>query len=93
VTGCASARPDPTTWTEIRLAGFFAPELNEPGGRTAKAALELFEGRRGVCTAVRGANGSTRSYDRLIANCKIDSRPLERLLREAGVAEGGRGRW
>jgi micrococcal nuclease len=79
-------------WTEIRLADFFAPELNEPGGRQAKAALDQFVGRRAVCTAERGKNGSTRSYDRLIASCSIDGRSLADRLRQTGVAEGGRGR-
>ncbi len=41
---CIGPGPDPATWTEIRLADFFAPELHEPGGREAKAALARFMG-------------------------------------------------
>lgn len=89
---CIGPGSDPLTWTEIRLANFFAPELSAPGGRQAKAVLDKFVGRQAVCTAERGANGSTRSYDRLIASCSIEGRSLSGLLREAGVAEGGRGR-
>ena len=89
---CIGPGDDPLTWTEVRLADFFAPELNEPGGRQAKAALDQFVGRRAVCTAQRGKNGSTRSYDRLIASCSIDGRSLAERLRQTGVAEGGRGR-
>ena len=89
---CVGPGNDPLTWTEIRLADFFAPELNAPGGRQAKAALDQFVGRRAVCTAQRGKNGSTRSYDRLIASCSIDGRSLAERLRQIGVAEGGRGR-
>ena len=89
---CIGPGADPLTWTEIRLFDFFAPELNAPGGRQAKAALDRFLGRRAVCTAQRGANGSTRSYDRLVANCLIDGRSLGDSLRQAGIAEGGRGR-
>lgn len=89
---CVGPGADPVTWTEIRLADFFAPELNAPSGRQAKAALDRFLGRRAVCTAQRGANGSTRSYDRLVASCSIDGRSLADSLRQAGIAEGGRGR-
>lgn len=89
---CVGSGADPLTWTEIRLSDFFAPELNEPGGRQAKAALDRLIGRRAVCTAQRGANGSTRSYDRLIARCLVDGGSITERLRQAGVAEGGRGR-
>lgn len=89
---CLGPGPDPATWTEIRLADFYAPELNEPGGRAAKAALGRFMGRRAVCTAQRGSNGSTRSYDRVGASCTVDGRSLADLLRRSGVIEGGRGR-
>lgn len=89
---CVGPGSDPLTWTEIRLADFFAPELNEPGGRRAKAALDRYIGQRAVCTVRRGSNGSTRSYDRLIASCSVDGRSLANSLRQAGVTEGGRGR-
>lgn len=89
---CLGSDDDPLTWTEIRLSDFFAPELNAPGGRQAKAALDRFIGRAAVCTAERGANGSTRSYDRLVASCSVDGRSLADSLRQAGIVEGGRGR-
>lgn len=87
---CVGNGPDPRSWVEIRLADHFAPELNEPGGRAAKAALDRYLGRPVVCVAMRGANGSTRSYDRLIATCAVEGRLLSDLLR--GVPQGGRGR-
>lgn len=88
---CVGPGNDPLTWTEIRLSDFFAPELNAPGGRQARTALDRFVGRRAVCTAQLGSNGSTRSYDRLIASCMVDGRSLGESLRRAGIAEGGRG--
>jgi len=91
---CVGPGPDPRTWTEIRLADFYAPELNAPGGREAKAALErIVSGRRLVCTARRGDRGrQTYSYDRLIAVCTINGRPLGEMMRRASVPEGGNGR-
>lgn len=89
---CIGIGPDPRTWTEIRLADFYAPELNEPGGRKSKADLErLVMGRRLVCTATRGAGGRTYSYDRLIASCSLEGSKLGDLLRAFGGSEGGRG--
>ena len=90
---CLSTSPDPKTWTEIRLADFYAPELSEPGGRQAKAALErLTKGKRLVCTATRGTGGRTYSYDRLIAVCTLDGVSVGDRLRRAGGVEGGRGK-
>lgn len=90
---CIGPGRDPATWTEIRLADFFAPELNEHGGRQAKRVLErLVLGKRLVCTARRGNNGRTSSYDRLIATCTLDGANLANRLRQAGSGEGGRGR-
>lgn len=86
---CVGDRADPATWVEIRLADHFAAELHEPGGMAAKAALDRYLGRPVVCVAVRGQNGSTRSYDRLIATCAVDGRLLSELLRD--VPQGGRG--
>lgn len=37
---CVGPRRDPATWTEIRLADFYAPELSEPRGQEAKRRLE-----------------------------------------------------
>lgn len=84
---CVGPGPDPATWIEVRLADFYAPELNEPGGRAAKTALErIAKGRRAECIASR------RSWDRIVATCRIESRSIGELMRRAGIREGGRGR-
>lgn len=90
---CVSPSADPSTWVEIRLAEFYAPELNEPGGREAKAAMErITRGRTVTCTAVSGNGGRVISYDRLIAVCRIRGVSLGDLMRRVGQREGGRGR-
>lgn len=90
---CVSASADPRTWVEIRLADFYAPELNEPGGETAKASMQkLTRDQQVTCTAVRGDGGRVVSYDRLIAVCRIRGVSLGDLMRRAGQREGGRGR-
>ncbi|MFM8375493.1 MAG: thermonuclease family protein [Phenylobacterium sp.] len=74
-------------WVEVRLADFYAPELNEPGGRAARSALErIASGRRVDCVS-RG-----RTWDRVAAICRMGGRSLGDHMRAAGVAEGGRGR-
>jgi endonuclease YncB( thermonuclease family) len=84
---CIGPTADPSTWIEVRLADFYAVELNEPGGRRAKAALEaLALGRRLDCVAGR------RSYDRVVAKCRLGDQSVGELLLQRGVAEGGRGR-
>lgn len=84
---CVGPGPDPATWIEVRIADFWAPELNEAGGRDAKAALErIAKGRRAECIA------SHRSWDRVVATCRIGGRSVGDLMRRAGVREGGRGR-
>lgn len=89
---CVGAGKDPATWTEVRLADFYAPELSERGGRKAKADLaRLVMGKRLVCTATKGARGRTYHGDRLIAVCTLRGRPLGDLLRRAGATEGGNG--
>ncbi len=90
---CVGPSKDPATWVEIRLVDFFAPELAEPGGPAAKAALErLTRGRTVTCTAVRGNSGRAVSYDRLIAVCRLGGVSLGELMRRSGVSEGGNGR-
>jgi endonuclease YncB( thermonuclease family) len=90
---CVAATPGreraPATWVEIRLADFHAPELSEPGGREAKAALvRIAMGRRVSC------RGRHYSYDRLVAQCSRldDGGRIGALMRKAGVEEGGHGR-
>lgn len=78
---------------EIRLGDFDAPEWNEPGGRAAKDALSaLVYGKTIACTPCEGARraGQCRSYDRIIATCRLDGRRLGDLMRARGVREGGR---
>lgn len=89
---CVGPSPNPSTWIEIREARWFAPELNEPGGRQAKKAMDRLVGHRAICTVERGHNGSTRSHDRVIAACSVDGQPIGRIMARAGVAQGGRGR-
>jgi endonuclease YncB( thermonuclease family) len=69
------------------VADFYAPELQEPGGREAKDTLaRLVQGKRAVCVAGR------RSYDRVVARCTVGGQSIGHLMRRAGVSEGGRGR-
>lgn len=84
---CVGPNADPASWIEVRLADFFAPELSRPGGAEAKAALEQIAfGRTVRCQAGK------RSYDRVVARCRLDGAPLGQLMRRAGVVEGGAGR-
>lgn len=84
---CIGPARRPDHWIEIRLADFYAPELNEPGGGTAKRRLQqIAMGKMLVCRAGR------RSWDRVVAACTLGGRPLGSVLRAAGGVEGGRGR-
>lgn len=86
---CVGRTGDPSEWIEVRLADFDAPELHSPGGDVAKRALERIAlGRQAVCTAVTGRRGGVRTYDRVVAICRIDERSIGVLLRQAGL--GGR---
>ncbi len=77
----------PQDWVEVRLEDFWAPELSEPNGPAGKAALtRLALGRWLTCTAAH------RSYDRIVARCVLEGRPLADRLRAAGAPEGGRGK-
>lgn len=84
---CVGESDNPSEWIEVRVADFYAPELNKPGGREAKAALErIAMGRRARCLAGK------RSYDRVVATCSVGNQSIADWLRAAGVKEGGRGR-
>lgn len=84
---CVAVGPDPNGWVEVRLADFYAPELNEAGGRQARQRLvDLVMGHRLECIAGR------RSYDRIVAVCTLNRRSLALQMRERGFEEGGRGR-
>lgn len=88
---CVGAEDAPaSTWIEVRLADFNAPELGADGGQTARTLLRrLAFGREATCVATRGRSGRVISYDRVIAVCTIGGRSLGALLREAGGVEGG----
>lgn len=70
---------------EVRLGDFRAPELDQPGGREAKAALERIAiGRTVDCVA------GGRSYDRVVSLCTLGGEPLGDLMRAARIKEGGK---
>jgi endonuclease YncB( thermonuclease family) len=87
---CVGNSADPSTWIEVRLADFNAPELHADGGAAAKTALErLAMGQNAECVATRGRNRRVVSYDRVIATCRIGGRRIGDALRAAGASEGG----
>jgi len=76
-----------STWIEVRVADFYAPELHSSGGPKAKAVMErIAMGRFVQCTAGK------RSYDRVVAQCSLNGTSIGELMRREGVTEGGRGR-
>ena len=84
---CVSVAPGAAGMVEVRLADFYAPELHAPGGKEAKRALERVAfAKRAVCTAQH------RSYDRVVAVCRIGGVSVGELMRRQGVIEGGNGR-
>lgn len=84
---CVARGPTADMWVEVRLADFYAPEINEPDGEAAKRALNgIAGGRTLTCKAER------RSYDRIVATCYLGGRSVGELMHEAGIIEGGRGR-
>lgn len=88
---CLGPSTDPATWIEVRLSDFDAPELHSPTGRNDRDRLSaLVRGRVLACVAVRGRNGRVIVYDRVIASCRLNGRPVGDLLRAAGGREGGR---
>ncbi|MFT4253968.1 MAG: nuclease [Caulobacter sp.] len=83
---CIGPTMDPSTWIEVRLADFYAPELSERGGRKAKSLLEDVTFRQHLtCRAQK------RSYDRVVARCTIGGASVGDLLRARGGREGGQG--
>jgi hypothetical protein len=84
------ANGDGSTWIEVRLMDFNAPEMREGAPATAaKRALERIAlGREAQCVVTRGRTG-TRSFDRTHAVCRIDGSTIGELMREAGAPEGG----
>lgn len=83
------ANGDGSTWIEVRLMDFDAPEHNQAGGAAAEEALtRLVLGRSVACVVTPGRSG-TRSWDRTHAVCRLDGMALGDRLRTAGVGEGG----
>jgi endonuclease YncB( thermonuclease family) len=83
---CVATGAGKDRWVEVRVADFYAAELNAPGGRAAKAALErVAMGKSATCRAQK------RSHDRVVARCTVQGRNLGDLLRRQGVREGGNG--
>ncbi|MDP2259948.1 MAG: hypothetical protein Q8J89_09555 [Caulobacter sp.] len=83
---CVAVGSGQENWVEVRVAEFYAPELNTPEGKRAKATLErLVKGQLAVCRAEK------RSYDRIVARCEVGRRPIEELMEQAGVPSGGNG--
>jgi endonuclease YncB( thermonuclease family) len=81
---CVGLGPAREQWVEVRIADFYAPELHEPAGPAAQAALErVAMGKRATCQAQH------RSHDRVVAVCRIGGRSVGDLMRAAGVEEGG----
>lgn len=87
---CLMLGRDPSEWLEIRTSDWSAPELSEPGGKAAKRVMDGLIGRKAVCTVQRGRNGATRSFDRVIASCRVEGVPVGVIMRTAGISEGGR---
>lgn len=84
---CVGQSGNPSTWIEVRVADFYAPELHTPNGPKSKAALErIAMGLTAQCVAGR------RSYDRVVARCTIGGSSIGDMMRRAGVSEGGRGK-
>lgn len=83
---CVGRTDDPATWIHVRLADFYAPELNQTGGRAARTALvDMAMGRTVRCVAQH------RSYDRIVARCTLAGVSLGDRLRRSGIVQGGRG--
>lgn len=78
--------PSPERRIEVCPADFYAPELQTPEGAAAKRTLDRLTAGKNL-TRVTGH----RSYDRVVALCRIGQIALGGLLRQAGVVEGRRG--
>lgn len=87
---CVGNSDDPSTWIEVRLGDFDAPELHSPDGRRSKQFLEqVAMGRQVSCRAQRGRTGRVVVWDRVIAVCRVEGRSIGDLLRAADAPIGG----
>ncbi len=67
--------------TAVRLSGLHAPEMDEAGGREARAFMvELVSGKVVLCQLE-----GRRSYDREIGTCALDGDDIAGLLVAAGL--------
>jgi micrococcal nuclease len=83
---CVAVGEGPGAWVEVRLADFYAAEQGTSGGELARVTLiRIAKGRRVECVAGR------RSYDRVVALCRLDGVSIGDRMRAAGLTEGGRG--
>jgi hypothetical protein len=74
---------------EVSLADCNAPELHTAQGSRANTMLErVATGKPAQCEARRGRNGRVRSYERVIALCRIGGRSIGGLLRAKAAPEG-----
>lgn len=84
------ASGDGSTWIEVRLMDFNAPEMRQRGGPAARDAMRRIAlGQQAHCVVTRGRSGATRSYDRTHAVCVVNGQTLGDQMRAAGVVEGG----
>lgn len=83
---CVATAQEASSWVEVRVADFNAPEASEAGGRAARDALvRVAYGRMASCVA------GERTYDRIAAVCRIGGSTISELLRADGAVEGGNG--
>lgn len=86
ITGSASVVDGDTikvSGQSIRLWGIDAPELSEPFGEASKRSLKNLINERSVtCTQVSNA----RSYNRIVATCKIGNMDLGAAQVSSGAA-------
>lgn len=84
---CVGMGASNSTWVEVRLSDFFAPELSAAGGAEARDTLEqLVRYKRADCIA------EGRTHDRIAARCTVGGRSIGAIMRAAGIREGGNGR-
>lgn len=72
-------------WVEVRIADFYAPELKTPAGRKAAATLErVTRGQTATCVS-----SGRKSWDRVVAVCRVQGVSLGDRMRAGGVYEAG----
>ncbi len=72
-------------WVEVRIEDFYAPELKTPAGLAAKQALDrITRGREVTCVSA-----GRKTWDRVVAVCRLGGVSLADRMRRAGIREGG----